>query len=665
MCLDQGVLYMNVLYQQRIIYFLIKVAGKQQVNSRAILKVPSHTMTPYNAQATMFFESGFWSLYLPVTVAGRVSDIWRSYFSQALFKRIGVDLGFFPRPLVVQDRNPHSNEADFNAEIPLYTKSYALISYLLKTYVLDEIKYSPKSFIEILELLWVDMYERGYIEIDDVYHLQRWVTTLYKIGYQFPNQSRPIHESPVENDHNIIYYDLAEISNIRKKLSQLGHKLSDYNKNSNIHTLNQKCDISKYHVVFGSSDLHNGPKMDISSVLAHMNQTYVYIGKKPSENYPEITSLPQIHQYHIKDSYPLRVYKDHSTKMNQKWPSMNTKWYKKRNMDKKIDAFICSFPASMCQLWIPMNKSIIFLPAHRYNLGRCSVDEWKKLDSDIHILNETSPNRGHTIGAVSRYDVEYIKYYTGIQAILVPSFGAFYYDANLYMGDKDEILIFSYQPKSKFFINKVKETLLPEYSAVQVYDIYPNYTPEKLGRHRAVITLPYSVMSYRTTELYALGMPLFVPSIKFYSHYNGLGLTKMDEESINFNSTDNWLGLGWDRTSTSHPYCSADPKLESKMRPTLDSLKSIHPYSPNLDIFEDAESENYWLQFADFYDWPHIQYFDDYDHLKKLISNTNFTKVHNEMKQELSIKQDIIQDTWCNIIKNVDENKSHNSVTEL
>ena len=105
-------------------------------------------MTPYNAQATMFFQSGFWSLFLPVTVAGRVSDIWRSYFSQALFKAISVDLGFFPRPLVVQDRNPHSYGADFNAEIPLYTKSYALVSYLLKNYVLNQKHFDQKSFIE-------------------------------------------------------------------------------------------------------------------------------------------------------------------------------------------------------------------------------------------------------------------------------------------------------------------------------------------------------------------------------------------------------------------------------------------------------------------------------------------------------------------------------------
>ena len=49
---------------------------------RSIIKVPQTQVTPYNAQATLHFYNSFWALYLPVTVAGRVSDIWRSYFSQ-------------------------------------------------------------------------------------------------------------------------------------------------------------------------------------------------------------------------------------------------------------------------------------------------------------------------------------------------------------------------------------------------------------------------------------------------------------------------------------------------------------------------------------------------------------------------------------------------------
>ncbi len=73
--------------------------------SGAILKIPNSVVVPYNAQATLHFYDAFWALLLPVTVAGRVSDIWRSYIGQALFKRLDLSLGFLPRPLVVQERN--------------------------------------------------------------------------------------------------------------------------------------------------------------------------------------------------------------------------------------------------------------------------------------------------------------------------------------------------------------------------------------------------------------------------------------------------------------------------------------------------------------------------------------------------------------------------------
>lgn len=57
------------------------------------------------------------------------------HFSIALFPRIKVSLGFISRPLVVQDRNPHSYLADFVAEMDLYVKSGNLVNYLLDMYV--------------------------------------------------------------------------------------------------------------------------------------------------------------------------------------------------------------------------------------------------------------------------------------------------------------------------------------------------------------------------------------------------------------------------------------------------------------------------------------------------------------------------------------------------
>lgn len=46
--------------------------------------------------------------------------------------------------------------------------------------------------------------------------------------------------------------------------------------------------------------------------------------------------------------------------------------------------------------------------------------------------------------------------------------------------------------------------------------------------------VPYSVMSYKLTEFYSMGIPLIVPSPRYFRSHGG---------------------MGDDRTSTSEPYC--------------------------------------------------------------------------------------------------------------
>ena len=58
---------------------------------------PKKLISPYNAQATLQNFIAFWALFLPVSVAGRVSNIWRSFVGQAFFKQLGLSVGFFPR----------------------------------------------------------------------------------------------------------------------------------------------------------------------------------------------------------------------------------------------------------------------------------------------------------------------------------------------------------------------------------------------------------------------------------------------------------------------------------------------------------------------------------------------------------------------------------------
>ena len=61
------------------------------------------------------------------------------------------------------------------------------MSYLTKNYVKNSTVGKGNSLIEMLEALWVDMYERGIVEEEDVLNIQDWISDLLKIGYRFPS----------------------------------------------------------------------------------------------------------------------------------------------------------------------------------------------------------------------------------------------------------------------------------------------------------------------------------------------------------------------------------------------------------------------------------------------------------------------------------------------
>ena len=563
-----------------------------------------------------------------------MSDIWRSYIGQALFKHLGLSVGFLPRPLVVQQRNPHSYEADFAAELPLHLQGGALTRHLSENY-LNKIgfKVGQEILPKIIEELWIDLYERGYIEIEDVYLVQRWLQALLDIGYNFPKttDSQPLNKEVLFNIVNSgkTVHDLSEA-----RMAMMYH-------NASFKT--SKCLViptadSEPPITFGTSDLHSGPRTDLPSLLAHLGQKITLMGIKGKEkNYPEIYENDLVTVY-MNNSPPLSSYKDHSHKLTSQDIKENSEFYKDDEILKNIDAFICTFPASMCQMWLALNKSIIFLPAHRYNLGRCTTKDWRQLDQDLFNMIHDPSNR-HTVAAMSRYDAEYLRYYTGIKPMLLSSFSGYYTDYSLYNPTKKEFLIFCLRNRAADFVQKVQETLGPEFSAQRVYDMYKFYTVKDLGSHPAVIMLPYSVMSYRFTELYALGIPLFLPSPKFYLHH-------YDPETKRF-------GIGYDRTSTSAPYCRWQNDLEAAMRPALESNLSPHPYSPNVDYDQDVEAEMYWLQMSDFYDWPHIQHYDSYEHLKQIIAVADFQKIHQNMVGEIEMRGLELNRKWCDVIARI------------
>ena len=352
-----------------------------------------------------------------------MTDTWRAYFSQAIFPILDLKVGFLPRPLVVRNRtfDLESEKLKFKEEINLYTKTSALISHLYQNYI-DNNERENKSLrlVQLLEELWIDMFERGYIEEDDVQNIQWWLVALLEVGYVFPDikRSKMKHRA---NPTMISKIFNTDIYKKRQHINYLGRPINS------ISLIQKKCTM-KYNLTFANSDLHDGPKIDIPSILLNMGQRYLNVGPKlidlhkewnlkgrnPEKNFPNVMKMRGMLFDQERVSTPLKEYSfqtlDHSTTMRfSNWSLENAKFYSHNQLvNKEVNAFICSFPAAICQIWKHMKKPIIFLTAHRYNLGRCTLSEWRDLNLDLmRWVSDDKNHLGNTVGAVSRYDLEY------------------------------------------------------------------------------------------------------------------------------------------------------------------------------------------------------------------------------------------------------------------
>lgn len=163
---------------------------------KTAIVVPKGVSSPFNAQATLFYHDAFWGLLLPSTVHGRVTDIWRAYFTQRLMWDLDLRL-VFASPVVSHRRNAHRYMADFNAELPLYERAEELIKHLVRWS-----SRAPTLEERIFDLV-KEAYEIGIVELSDVCLMLAWISDLKRAGYVFPvlgdnfMQSFPLRESGV------------------------------------------------------------------------------------------------------------------------------------------------------------------------------------------------------------------------------------------------------------------------------------------------------------------------------------------------------------------------------------------------------------------------------------------------------------------------------------
>lgn len=141
----------------------LKWAPNEAITNELIAISPNK-WSPFNSQATLLSSRAALIALLPHTVSGRVADIWRSYCMQYLMKHFtdGPGLLAFCGTTVDHRRNSFSSLADQEAESQMRGQTQSLIHYL---------NGRPIVRLDLLQELIVltdDLYQRGYIEREDV-----------------------------------------------------------------------------------------------------------------------------------------------------------------------------------------------------------------------------------------------------------------------------------------------------------------------------------------------------------------------------------------------------------------------------------------------------------------------------------------------------------------
>ena len=76
-----------------------------------------------------------------------------------------------------------------------------------------------------------------------------------------------------------------------------------------------------------------------------------------------------------------------------------------------------------------------------------------------------------------------------------------------------------------------------------------------------------------------------------------------------------------------------------------------HPEDPN-DVLN-RRALQYWLKFADFYQWPGIIYFDSWEDLLDKIEFANFREASHTMRIYRQEQMSIVRETWKQVFDRV------------
>lgn len=125
--------------------------------------------TPFNSQSTHWWQEAFELLYLPSFCSFRMTDIWRSFVTQACLWPCGWRLAY-NGPSMVQDRNPHNLLHDFKEEIPGYLHNNEII----RRFAALDMKPGPTAIHANLHRCYSTLIDMGVVDARELELLEHW-----------------------------------------------------------------------------------------------------------------------------------------------------------------------------------------------------------------------------------------------------------------------------------------------------------------------------------------------------------------------------------------------------------------------------------------------------------------------------------------------------------
>jgi hypothetical protein len=282
----------------------------------------------------------------------------------------------------------------------------------------------------------------------------------------------------------------------------------------------------------------------------------------------------------------------------------------------------------MCELYMPFNRSMIIIASTRYELWRFRPREWIKWNENLIKISQDPKN---IIAANNLYDAEYIRYFTGINVTLLPSFCN--YTNSVYNPKRNEFLLAPIHAEhfDLLFNTLLKDSLERYYTKnkieiVPIRKIYRNYEYSDLTNHPAIIYVPYQVSVMSLFEQYRMNIPLVFPSLNLLTHWHyKYGL--VNEKT-------------WDQTLTG-------------IMPGGSNIKGVLTDVPDPNNDKNYTAIRYWLNFSDFYQWPHIIYYESTDDLIQKLDTTDFWMVSRKMKKYNKQFSKNLLNKWKQILDNI------------